>query len=652
VRIRRWRGITAGLAAITAVGGMALTAGPARAVHLPYSGQAATEIVHVTAAAIPDVVTVADAGVAPASAVVNSAGLATAADKRSTARAANADANLLDAVPLEGLLVEATQTAPPDHAQPTVETFLELPLDPVLTADAGTASAHARWAGDDRCVAPGTPISKAENTLANLNVLDATAELESGQGGAVRSTSTVGIVDVPGQATKGLQSQAITQVTGISLGDGALQVNVLAPPVVTATATGQPGGATVTYSEPVLQIVQDGEVAFELNAADGNTTFDALPLLRLKLGTLENVVQAADGTKAAGTATLLEVELLSIVPLLDPGARITIAGGRVEANVPVGGIDCPGDDNPLRETHKDLTATQVTPGTPFDYTVVVPNRGDCPIDPVKVVDTVTAPDGTTIVASDGGRVEGKTVTWDNIGPLAANDTKSLKITITVPAGTPNGTRLRNDVNVTGTVKCPGAPAREVTTTAFVDGPVVQAPGFNGCGIAGSNKAASHLEVIPGESFNYYIHAFNSGTEPCNDVVVTDTLIPQVTFVSCSNECARDGQNLTWSLGNLAPGEARTLVVTVKVADGVTSGRLPDDAVITARGSSGPGAGPTTLHTDGPEVTQRSVLAPPNPAGGLAGELPKTGGPAPLAGLGLAALALGALGRRTRRRLLA
>ena len=260
MRIRRWRGIAAVLAAATGLGGLALTAGPAKAVHLPYSGSAETEIVHVTAASIPDVITVADAGVAPAFAGVNSAGLATAADKRSTARAANVDANLLDAIPLEDLLVEATQTAPPDHATPDEQAFLELPLEPLLTAGAGTASAHARWAGDDRCVTPGTPISARESTVADLNVLDATAELESGQGGAVRSISTVSIVDVPGQTTKGLEAEATTQVTGISLGDGALQVNVLAPPVVTATATGVPGGAKVEYSEPILQIVQNGEV--------------------------------------------------------------------------------------------------------------------------------------------------------------------------------------------------------------------------------------------------------------------------------------------------------------------------------------------------------------------------------------------------------
>ena len=314
--------------------------------------------------------------------------------------------------------------------------------------------------------------------------------------------------------------------------------------------------------------------------------------------------------------------------------------------MPVGGIDCPGDDNPLRETHKDLTATQVTPGQPFDYTVTVPNRGTCPIDPVKVEDTVTAPAGTTITASDGGKVDGLKVTWDNIGPLEGNQTKSLKITITVPADTPDGTRLKNDVVVTGTVKCPGTPDKPVTTTATIDGPVVKVPSFAGCGIAASNKAASHLEVTPGETFNYYIHAFNSGTEPCNDVIVTDKLIPQVTFVGCSNSCTQSGADLSWSLGNMAPGEARTLVVTVKVADGVTSGRLPDVAVIHARGSSGPGAGPANLRTEGPEVTQRSVLAPPNPAGGLTGQLPQTGGPAaPVAGLGLGALALGALVRR-------
>src|SRR5262249_18194220 len=135
-----------------------------------------------------------------------------------------------------------------------------------------------------------------------------------------------------------------TQLTGITLFKGmpnAITINVLAPPVVTAEASGKNGGAKVTYSEPILQVVQGGMVVGELNAATGNTTLDLSPLAPLALGTLTSHV-ASDGTSATGSADLLDVNVLTAPLPIDPGLRIAIAAGSVSAKVPSGGIDCSG----------------------------------------------------------------------------------------------------------------------------------------------------------------------------------------------------------------------------------------------------------------------------------------------------------------------
>src|SRR5207249_833885 len=137
-------------------------------------------------------------------------------------------------------------------------------------------TAQSTW-NSSGCVAPGTPMATATSELADAQVLTGTpaasavAALDNADGATVYTRSLVDLVDVPGRTNKGVRSVAMTQLTGVTLFKGTanqLTVNVLAPPVVTAFATGSPGGAGVTYSEPILQVVDhNGIVLGELDAA-------------------------------------------------------------------------------------------------------------------------------------------------------------------------------------------------------------------------------------------------------------------------------------------------------------------------------------------------------------------------------------------------
>jgi uncharacterized repeat protein (TIGR01451 family) len=148
-------------------------------------------------------------------------------------------------------------------------------------------------------------------------------------------------------------------------------------------------------------------------------------------------------------------------------------------------------------------------------------------------------------------------------------------------------------------------------------------------------------VVKGQTFTYYINAFNQGGEACTNVVVKDALISGVQFVSCTFGCTRNGQLLTWTIDRINSGSSRTLAVTVKVL--ASSGRLPNTADITP--ANGTGASPST---PGPVVGTSSILAPQQPARrGPGSDLPRTGGVPMLA---LAGLTLLAAGWATRRRL--
>jgi uncharacterized repeat protein (TIGR01451 family) len=439
----------------------------------PYSGSADSDLVHAQALNIPEQVQLAEASVAPSVAEMSSTGVEGGGNSHS--RATNLDVDVLSGtIPLTGLLVESEHKAPSAKNGPITETLAEVPADPLLNATIARTTANSQWNAAG-CMSPGTPIATARSELADANVItgteagDALLALDNAEGDTVFSESETELVDVDGQTGKGVHSKTTTQLTAVTLFKGTpnqLTVNVLAPPVVEATANGVPGGAKVSYSEPILQIVDaDGKVAGELNAAEANAEFDGSPLVKIRLGHLVSKV-AKDGTSAEGNAVLFEVILLDSPGQLEPGLRLTVAGGSVEATVPSGGVDCSGGTtvgaidtggdcgtvNPLSDLSITSSAPTVQQGSTFVYTIDVSNNGDCELTDVKVEDTIDGPDGSEVVSTDpeADSVDGLTVVWNDVGPLAPGASKVLKVTVQVPAGAADGDSFSSDVHASAT----------------------------------------------------------------------------------------------------------------------------------------------------------------------------------------------------------
>ena len=397
----------------------------------------------------------------------------------------------------------------------------------------------------------------------------------------------------------------------------------------------------VEYSQPVLT-VQVGNGAPITLGAGGPTVIELPPpldtLVRLRLGIGEFTEEVSpDGTLAAGAASLLslDLELLNgAVDLVD----LDLAPMAATALAPVGGVHCPTEepDNPLREVNKHASALEVAPGGEFDYNISVPNRGPCAVTDVVVTDQVSGPDGFEIVATEPqATVEGNTIRWE-LGTLEPNETRNLTIRIRVPADAQDGESFDDLVHVAG--NCDGEPVEE--DDEVVDIPTVRDDFEGPCNVGFSNKDASHVEVMPGQTFSYYVHAFNSGAEDCTGIDVTDTLDERLAFVSCNRGCANDGRQVTWNIDRLPGGSSMVLSVVVQVAENAT-GVLENTAVIDPDNGD-----PKTVTTTGPTITDRSV--PKEPAPAVRGELPTTGSSLPAAlalGLGAAATALLALRRR-------
>jgi uncharacterized repeat protein (TIGR01451 family) len=643
----------------------AAPAAPAQAPDAGYSGTGTAQLLGVDASLAGQ--PVVEVQLTRASTEVDST-----ADPRSTATAANLSGGLLGAVPLDGILSTATQTAPPDNADPLNATLLPVPLDPLLNLDVSSATAWARWPGDGVCLAPGAPISQSQVETANLSVLEIEGlgrlvTVDNPAGGVTSTQSTITTELVDGQAGRALQSESLSQVTSVILFEGTpaeISVDVASTPTLTATATGQPGGATAVLDVPVVNITTPGDspipdiplinllpldqlggVVDQLtDGLEGvlDTVLGEVGILELDILVGEETLAvdaAADGTSvsAIGAAIIIDIAVLSVIgePLVD--ARVAVAPLAAAAAVPAGGITCD-DGNPLRDLHKDVSQADVKAGSTFDYTLTVPNRGPCDLTDVVVTDVITGP--FTSITSDPAATstEGGTLTW-NVGDLAANETATFTVTVTVDPNAPPGTTFTDVLTATGS--CEG---QDFTETKRLELPRVT-DGFNGpCDLGRSNKAASHLEVTPGQTFNYFIHVFNAGGETCEDVDVTDVLDDRLEFVACSDGCSTEGKTVTWSGQTIPAGGGATLTVTVQVADDAT-GTLANSAQISS--PSDPDA--PVVRIDGPEITNRSVLAPPNPPSlGPGGPLPTTGGETGLAAIvGLGGLALAALAWRRR-----
>jgi uncharacterized repeat protein (TIGR01451 family) len=643
--------VTAGLL----LAGLFIPDRPAAAAANDYSGSAYSDIVHLQALNIPDTFELAEAAIAPSTAEMNSAGVAGGGNAH--ARALNVDADLLSApdpaIPLD-LIVDAEDRAPQPPPGPIVEELLNIPADPLLNATVAKATADAKW-NTAGCVAPGTPISHARSELADAHVItgavgDALVALNNDQGDTVFSDSTTELVNVPGQTNKGVKSETTTQVTAITLfkGDPAnqLTINVIAPPVVTATATGQPGGAKVEYSEPILQVVDaGGNIIGELNAADANFELDASPLVTLRLGRLTSVTKS-NGTEASGRAVLLEVIVLNPVPSLDPLARLTIAGGEVSAKVPSGGVDCAGGgggggaggddceiDNPLKELQIGKSTLTVAKGSTFTYTISVSNRGKCTLTNVKVVDTIDGPEGSKVIGTDpdADEVDGLTVTWNDIGPLAPNQIKVLTVTVQVPSDAETGDKYSSEAKATAT-----GGGKNYSKGVKVDGPTVGGAGSGACNLSQSKVGPSHEEVKPGETFNIYISLLNSGGEPCH-ATITLPIDDDLEFVACTHDCTHPDRKVVWVV-DIDPGDGMTLAATLRVPNDAAIGTTYHHTVTIADG------GTITRSADGPTVTGKSILAPFPSAGGAevgGAQLPRTGADIlRLVALALALLAVG------------
>lgn len=264
----------------------------------------------------------------------------------------------------------------------------------------------------------------------------------------------------------------------------------------------------------------------------------------------------------------------------DPATGVIVHLSETTANASRDLASCvfPGPSDPALSVAKTLTAVNgvpymppsaVSPGDTLTYRIAITNSGDA-VATLFAGDVVeTVPAGTTHVGGDSftcaaataGSACGNTSTFN----VAAGTSAELSFTVQVGA-TPAAASITNTVAIPGKVDCAIAPNDcEEVTPLPAPANVTLAKTLSG----ESGTLAGHAEA--GEQLTYTITLTNSGGAPALNYGVTDTLDPNVTFVSADNGGTTAGSVVTWAGLTVPANGTLSLTVVVQVVDPIPAG---------------------------------------------------------------------------------
>jgi uncharacterized repeat protein (TIGR01451 family)/fimbrial isopeptide formation D2 family protein/LPXTG-motif cell wall-anchored protein len=289
----------------------------------------------------------------------------------------------------------------------------------------------------------------------------------------------------------------------------------------------------------------------------------------------------------AGNAVTVNVTA-KVAETVAPGTDIT---NIATIDTPVGCIDDPAtvdvdecksidpDHTPAISIVKDDHKTVVSPGEELTYDLLVKNTSKYAAKDVVVTDVLPA-NLTFVSATAGGVYDDatRTVSW-NLGTMTAQSEQTVQVVATVSASALRNEVVSNTAKVTTEDVCVNDPATDTNECESTDIDVVPAVSIT--------KDDGKLFVRSEETLNYVLTAKNTSDVDAPNVVVTDVLPKNVSFVKSSipgTQSVNDPYSFEWDLGTLKAGESRDIVVTVKVLPKQRTGTLVvNTATITTDG---------------------------------------------------------------------
>lgn len=205
------------------------------------------------------------------------------------------------------------------------------------------------------------------------------------------------------------------------------------------------------------------------------------------------------------------------------------------------------------ELSKTASALQIAPGQEITYTLAITHVHPT-LATTNVILTDTLPAGTSLVsAAPAYTLNGDTLVW-NFATLGANETRSAELVVSVP------------LTYTGDVTNANYAVRSDHVGTTFGAPVITSVIPYGMSL---QKTAAPA-VVPGGLITYTLELLNlHPTAALHNVILTDTLPANTTFVTATLPHTMNGSTLTWQFPSLEVERPRNvnLVVLAPTAAG-------------------------------------------------------------------------------------
>jgi uncharacterized repeat protein (TIGR01451 family) len=345
---------------------------------------------------------------------------------------------------------------------------------------------------------------------------------------------------------------AVTSTSGNGVADitllgGVLQIKALQV-TATATANGQPGGASANFKWSVADILLNGKsILSELTA---KLSVELPGVLNISIGNpVINI--AADGTSASVSGDAINVELLG---LLLGGVKLTIGHADAAAQF-------------VADAKADLSLTKTVDNAKPQYqqnvtfTLTAHNNGPATATNVAVTDKL--PNGLKFISADGN-YDAATGVW-TVGNLASGATAVLHIVAQAIAA---NTQLTNTAVIGGNQTDTNSSNNQANVTINV-GPASDL----GIKITVNNANPKYLDYVA-----FTLTASNYGPNDAANVKVYNTLPKGFNYVSDDSNGKFNSTSGLWAVGPLANGASAILHIVAQAM--ISNATVTDTANIT------------------------------------------------------------------------
>lgn len=244
------------------------------------------------------------------------------------------------------------------------------------------------------------------------------------------------------------------------------------------------------------------------------------------------------------------------------------------------------DAQPVPGLTKIADVEYAQPEENITYTIGFSNTGNTAITNATLTDSIP-PNTQFVSASNGGTPQGQTVVW-SIGSLAAGAQGSVTLVVAVDELVPDGTVVLNEAVLdSGDQAPPVSASTEVLIEAAADLTL--------------DKSASALLIAPGDNIIYTLTYSNAGNAIAPGAELIEAIPANTAFVAASDGGVVNGQNVEWTLGDLAPGD--TGFVTMEVtANAVVSGDVIHNSATLDSDATAPVESSAKVTVYSPEVS--------------------------------------------------